>query len=104
VTHQEPTPHPLPLFEIISQEVGPERLRGQHLPTPEAVLDPAVSPNREEKEVEGDDVNASNNVLPVTDTHQDDDDDSALSEEEEAATRIQQRFSSPLVRCNAQLH
>ena len=76
------------------------------MPTPEAVLDPAisaVSPKREEKEVEIEDVNASNNVLPMAETHQDDDDDddSTLSEEEEAATRIQQRFDSPLVRCNA---
>ncbi|KAG0579347.1 hypothetical protein KC19_4G092400 [Ceratodon purpureus] len=101
VTHQAPTPHPLPLFEIISHEVGSERIRGQPLPTPEAVLDPAisaVSPKREEKEVEKEDVNASNNVLPMAETHQDDDDDddSTLSEEEEAATRIQQRFDSPL--------
>lgn len=103
VSHQAPTPHPLPLFEIISHEVGSERIRGQPLPTLLAVVDPAVpasSPDREEYEVQ-EDVNTRNNTLPVILIHPDGDDDSAFSEEEEAAARIQQRFGSPLVSCNA---
>lgn len=95
-SHQVLTPHPLPSYEIVTQdEVGVEQSRGQPLPTPEAV-DSIISLKLQEKE--------SENLVRVEDNtevhkQQDDDDDSSLSEEEEAALRIQQRFSEPLVRC-----
>ncbi|XP_024371611.1 uncharacterized protein [Physcomitrium patens] len=92
-SHQVLTPHPLPSYEIVTQdEVGVEQSRGQPLPTPEAV-DSIISLKLQEKE--------SENLVRVEDNtevhkQQDDDDDSSLSEEEEAALRIQQRFSEPL--------
>ena len=104
--YQAPTPHPLPSYEIIThEEVEPEiTSRGQPLPTPEAVA-PAMPIKVPEKELENvieEEENTSSNIdAEVVEKHQDDDDDSTLSEEEEAAARIQQRFSEPLVRCNA---
>lgn len=107
VRHPEPTPHPLPSFEIITHdEAEPEHSRGQScpqpLPTPEAV-DPAIVANQSGKPVLENVIEEEENTANEAEVHaeekEQDDDEDSISEEEEAAARIQQRFSEPLVRC-----
>lgn len=105
VSYPARTPHPLPSFEIVTHnvEVEPQYSHGRPpLTTPDHAVEPAaIAANHLDKpkhsDAEEEQHHSRNTIYVVDQKRQDDDDDSAFSEEEEAATRIQQRFSSPLV-------